>query len=39
MKGMRIGLVEESFAMPGHEEDVSDLVRETAHNLVGKVPS
>ena len=36
VKGMRIGLVEESFAMPGHEEDVSDLVRETAHNLGGQ---
>ena len=33
VKGVRVGVVEESFTMPGYQDDVSELVRRTGHNL------
>jgi len=33
IKNLSIGLVEESFSMPGHETDVSEMVRETTERL------
>ena len=33
VKNLKIGMVTESFSMPGHEKDVSEIVRETAQNL------
>ena len=33
VKGVRVGAVEESFSMPGYQDDVSELVRRTGENL------